>query len=212
MKLYSYYRSSCSYRVRIALSLKGLDYDYVAVNILQGEQKGGSYFADNPQGLVPALQLDSGEIIAQSTAILEWLEETHPAPALLPADSVQRAQVRALVQNIACDIQPLNNIAILNYLKQDLGQAEAAVNAWYTTWIRRGFDPIEQTLARSGGPFCFGDTPGMADCYLVPQVYNADRFGIDTADYPHIRRVYDHCRALDAFARAAPEVQPDAVS
>ncbi|MFV8816516.1 maleylacetoacetate isomerase [Haliea sp. E17] len=212
MKLYSYYRSSCSYRVRIALNLKGLDYEYLPVNIVQGEQKGDAYLAHNPQGLVPALQLDGGDIIGQSTAILEWLEENHPAPALLPGDSLQRARVRALTQSIACDIQPLNNIAILNYLKRDLGASDAAVNDWYTAWIRRGFDAVEHTLASSSGDFCFGDQPGLADCYLVPQVYNADRFGIDTQDYRHIRRIYDHCLTLAAFARAAPEAQPDAAS
>ncbi len=211
MKLYSYYRSSAAYRVRIALNLKGLDYDYVAVQMLEKEQKGSAYLGRNPQGLIPALELESGEILAQTTAIIEWLEESYPTPALLPQDGLARARIRSLAQNIACDIHPLNNIAILNYLKDELAADEAAVHAWYTTWIQRGFDAVEKTVSEYGGDFCFGQSPTMADCYLVPQVFNADRFNIETSQYPCIRRIYEHCCSQEAFARAAPAVQPDAV-
>jgi maleylpyruvate isomerase len=210
VELYSYFRSTAAYRVRIALNLKGLPYDYVPVNLLRGEQRAKHYLSRNPQGLVPALALDDGTLIPQSLAILEWLEETHPSPALLPKNPVQRARVRSLADNIACDIHPLNNIAILNYLKGELSAKEDQISAWYATWVRRGFDAIERTLADSAGDCCFGDAPTVADCCLIPQVFNADRFDVPTEDYPIIRRVSDHCLSLDAFARAAPAAQPDA--
>ena len=210
MKLYSYHRSSAAYRVRIALNLKGLDYAYVPVNLLKGEQKGGAYLARNPLGLVPALESDDGDLLTQSVAILEWLEESAPAPALLPEDPLQRAQVRALVNTIACDIHPLNNLSVLNYLKNNLQAGEEQVHQWYCTWVQRGFDAIEQALSSSGGDFCFGPAPTLADVCLVPQVFNAERFQVPMAGYPNIRRVADHCNSLDAFARAAPGAQPDA--
>ena len=210
MKLYSYHRSSAAYRVRIALNLKGLDYAYVPVNLLKGEQKGGAYLARNPLGLVPALESDDGDLLTQSVAILEWLEESAPAPALLPEDPLQRAQVRALVNTIACDIHPLNNLSVLNYLKNNLQAGEEQVHQWYCTWVQRGFDAIEQALSGSGGDFCFGPAPTLADVCLVPQVFNAERFQVPMASYPNIRRVADHCHSLDAFARAAPGAQPDA--
>ena len=210
MKLYSYFRSSAAYRVRIGLNLKRLAYDYVPVNLLRAEQKSAGYLSRNPQGLVPALETDDGALIAQSMAILEWLEETHPTPALLPKNPVQRARVRSMALNIACDIHPLNNIAILNYLKRELAADDAQVSAWYGVWVRRGFDAVEKTLAETAGDFCFGDTPTLADCCLIPQVFNADRFEVPTSDYPHIRRIHDHCLTLDAFADAAPARQPDA--
>lgn len=210
MKLYSYFRSTAAYRVRIALNLKGLAYDYVPVNLLRAEQKSEGYLSRNPQGLVPALETERGDIIAQSMAILEWLEETHPEPALLPDDPVQRARVRSIASNIACDIHPLNNIAILNYLRSELHAGDSEIHAWYCAWVRRGFDAIEQTLDGTSGTFCFGDTPTLADCCLVPQVFNADRFDVATDDYPHIRRINDHCLTLEAFADAAPARQPDA--
>lgn len=210
MKLYSYHRSSAAYRVRIALNLKGLEYDYVPVNLLKGEQKGAAYLARNLLGLVPALESDGGELLTQSVAILEWLEETAPAPALLPEDPLQRAQVRAMVNTIACDIHPLNNLSVLNYLKNNLQTGEEQVQQWYCTWVQRGFDAIEQVLSSSGGDFCFGPAPTLADVCLVPQVFNAERFKVPMDAYPNIRRVADHCNSLEAFARAAPGVQPDA--
>jgi maleylpyruvate isomerase len=210
MKLYSYHRSSAAYRVRIALNLKGLDYDYVPVNLLQGEQRGDAYLARNPLGLVPALESDDGDLLTQSVAILEWLEETCPEPALLPVDPLQRARVRAVVNTIACDIHPLNNLAVLKHLRNDLQATEEQVSQWYCTWVQRGFGAIEQTLAASPDAFCCGDQPTLADVCLVPQVFNADRFEVPMDAYPNIRRVTDHCNRLAAFARAAPGVQPDA--
>ena len=210
MKLFSYFRSSAAYRVRIALNLKGLSYDYLPVNLLQGEQKGDAYLAQNPQALVPALLTDSDEVVAQSVAILEWLEETHPQPALLPAEPMARARVRSLVNSICCDVHPLCNSGVTNYLRDTHAVDEEGILQWYCTWVQRGFDAIELTLAAQNSRFCFGEAPGMADVLLVPQVYNADRFAISLLHYPHIRRVIDYCKALTAFANAAPEMQPDA--
>ena len=210
MKLYSYYRSSAAYRIRIALNLKGLPYDYVPVNLLTREQKSEAYLARNPQGLVPALELDGGEILSQSIAILEWLEETSPPPALLPQDPLLRARVRSLVNNIACDVHPLNNISVLGYLKDHMGAGEEAIQAWYRNWVDRGFKAIELSLARTMGDCCFGDRPTLADVCLIPQVYNAYRFKVPMEDYPNIRQVNQHCNSLEAFARAAPEAQQDA--
>jgi len=211
MKLYSYYRSSAAYRVRIALNLKGLSWDYAPINLLQGEQQGADYLTLNPQGLVPSLQTDSGELLAQSVAILEWLEETHPQPALLPADALQRARVRALVNSIACDVHPLNNMSVTNYLRREIHATEEQVHGWYCNWVDRGFRAIEKVLAQQQRLFCFGDQPGLADVCLVPQVYNADRFKVPMEAYPNIRRVVQQCNTLEAFAAAAPERQPDAV-
>jgi maleylpyruvate isomerase len=210
LKLYSYYRSSAAYRVRIALNLKGLSYDYVPVNLLRSEQKSGPYTTRNPQGLVPALELDGGELIAQSVAILEWLEETCPPPALLPDDPLQRARVRSLVNNITCDIHPLNNLSVMNYLRVELGAGDEDIHRWYCNWVDRGFSAIEQNLAATMGDCCFGDQPTLADVCLIPQVYNAYRFEVPMECYPNIRQVVQHCNSLEAFARAAPEAQPDA--
>ena len=210
MKLYSYYRSSAAYRVRIALNLKGLSYDYVPVNLLMSEQKSGPYTARNPQGLVPALELPGGEMIAQSLAILEWLEETCPPPALLPHDPLQRARVRSLVNNITCDIHPLNNLSVMNYLRVELGAGDEDVHRWYCNWVDRGFSAIEQSLESTMGDCCFGDQLTLADVCLIPQVYNAYRFKVPMEPYPNIRQVVQHCNSLEAFARAAPEAQPDA--
>jgi maleylacetoacetate isomerase len=210
MRLYSYYRSSAAYRVRIALELKGLDYDYIAVNLLRAQQKSGDYMAKNPQGLVPALETDEGVLIAQSVAIMEWLEETHPQPALLPAEPLARALVRTAVNSIACDIHPLNNMSVTNYLQNPLGATPEQVQAWYGHWVDRGFEAIEKTVESHGGLCCFGDNPGMADTCLVPQVYNALRFNIEMGEYPNIMRVWEHCNSLDAFVRAHPDAQPDA--
>ena len=210
MKLYSYYRSSAAYRVRIALNLKGLPYDYVSVNLLHNEQKSDNYMARNPQGLLPALELDDGELLAQSVAILEWLEESCPSPALLPDNTLQRARVRSLVNNIVCDIHPLNNLSIMNYLRTELGASDEGVHRWYCNWVDRGFSAIEQSLTHSMGDCCFGDEPTLADVCLVPQVYNAYRFKVPMEDYANIRKVVEHCNSLQAFVKAAPESQPDA--
>ena len=210
MKLYSYHRSSAAYRVRIALNLKGLPYDYAPVNLLRGEQQSGAYLARNPQGLLPALELEGGELLAQSVAILEWLEESSPPPSLLPGDPLQRARVRSLVNNITCDIHPLNNLSVMNYLRAELGAGDDDIHRWYCNWVDRGFGAIEQSLAATMGDCCFGDEPTLADVCLIPQVYNAYRFKVPMEHYPNIRQVVQHCNSLEAFARAAPEAQPDA--
>ncbi len=210
MKLYSYFRSSAAYRVRIALKLKGLPYDYIPVNLLKKEQKSPEYLEHNPQGLVPSLMSGEGEIIAQSVAILEWLEETQPQPALLPTNPLARAQVRSLVNNIVCDVHPLCNISITNYLRANHGVDDDGIFAWYCTWMHRGFEAVEQAITANNSQFALGNTPGLADICLVPQIYNADRFNIPMEKFPNIRRVVDNCKALEAFAEAAPEAQPDA--
>lgn len=212
MKLYSYFRSSAAYRVRIALNLKGLEYDYVPVNLLQGQQKSPDYLARNPQGLLPALELAGGELLAQSVAILEWLEETHPQPALLPREPLPRARVRSLVNSITCDIHPLNNLSIMAYLREQLGASDEQVHQWYCTWVARGFGAIERSLASTMGRCCFGDDPTLADVCLIPQVFNAYRFKVPMEAYPNIRKVNDYCTALEPFSRAAPAVQPDAAT
>lgn len=208
MRLYSYFRSSAAYRVRIALNIKGIDHQLVPVNLLEGEQRGDEYLKINPLGLVPALRLDDGTVLTQSTAILEWLEEAYPDKPLLPRDPVAKAQVRAWVNTIACDIHPIDNLRVLKYLTGTLGLDEEQKTAWYHHWIRPGFEALEKQLA--GEPYCAGNTPGMADCYLVPQVYNANRFGLDMAPYPKIRAICEACDQLDAFIAARPENQPDA--
>ncbi|TDG14123.1 maleylacetoacetate isomerase [Seongchinamella unica] len=209
MELYSYYRSSAAFRVRIVLNIKGLDYGYLPVNLLQSEQKGEDYLAHNPQGLVPALQLDSGEVLTQSVAILEWLEESYPEPALLPEDPLQRARIRSMVNSICCDVHPLCNIAVTNYLKANYQADEEAVHNWYTTWMHRSFSPIEQQLAANNSTYSFGEAPCMADVLLVPQLFNARRFAIALDEFPHLQRVVDNCLELPAFAAAAPDRQPD---
>jgi maleylacetoacetate isomerase len=212
MKLYTYFRSSAAYRVRIALNLKGLAYDAVPVHLVKGggEHLQDAYRAVNPSALVPSLQ-DEGATITQSMAILEYLEETHPAAPLLPAAPLERARVRELAQMIACDIHPVNNLRILRYLVRTLGVSDDAKNEWYRHWIREGFAALEAHLARDPAPgrFCHGDTPTMADCFLVPQVYNAQRFDIDMTVYPRIAAINDACAALPAFAAAHPAQQPD---
>ncbi|HET6592160.1 MAG TPA: maleylacetoacetate isomerase [Xanthomonadales bacterium] len=210
--LYGYWRSSSSYRVRIALNLKGIDYQPRAVHLLRdgGEQKQADYRAVNPLGLVPAL-VHGAQVIVQSVAICEYLEECFPAPALLPAGASGRARVRTIVQTIASEIQPLNNLGVLSYLGDTLGQDKAAVGHWLGHWVERGFSAIERWLENPDtGEFCHGDSPTLADCFLVPQVYNAERFGCDLAPYPRLMRIAAACRSLEAFRRAAPENQPDA--
>ena len=213
MKLYDYFRSSAAYRVRIGLKLKGLDYQSVPVHLIRdgGEQLKAEYRAVNPSALVPCLQ-DAGATITQSLAILEYLDEMHPMAPLLPRDALGRARVRSLALTIACDIHPLNNLRILRYLVKDAALTEEAKNAWYVHWIEEGFATLEAHLAGSSdtGRFCHGDTPTLADCVLVPQVFNAVRFNIDLARYPTLARVDAACRELPAFVAAHPSQQPDA--
>ena len=207
MKLYTYFRSSAAYRVRIALNLKQVPYDPVAVNLIRGEHATEAYAAVNPQKRVPTL--DIGEtVLLQSPAILEYLDETYPEPPLLPLGAVARARVRAVCALIACDIHPLNNSGTLAYLKQRLGQDRSAVEAWYAHWVRAGFDAIERML--EPGPFAFGSHPTLADVYVVPQVFNARRFNLPLEAYPGITAVEEACATLEAFQAAAPDRQADA--
>jgi maleylpyruvate isomerase len=211
MKLYSFFRSGTSHRLRIALNLKGLQAQYVPVDLRREEHLQPAFKALNPQGLVPALEHE-GQVLIQSPAIIEWLEETHPEPPLLPRDADGRARVRALAAIVGCDIHPINNRRILETLRRRFGADEAAVNAWCADWITAGFDAIETLLAadQARGDFCFGHAPTLADVYLVPQVESARRFKVDLSPYPLIRAVDAACARLDAFQRAAPAAQPDA--
>jgi maleylacetoacetate isomerase len=208
MKLYSYFRSSAAYRVRIALGLKDMAFELAPVNLAKGEHRGEVYRTINPQGLVPSLETDDGRVITQSSAILEWLEDTYDDTPLYPADPYERAVVRGTVNTIACDIHPLNNLRVLKYLVAELGVGEEDRISWYWHWIRLGFASLEQQLQAS--PFCYGDNPTMADVYLVPQVFNALRFSQDMSAFPKINSIYAACNDLDAFISAAPENQPDA--
>ncbi|MEQ1596253.1 MAG: maleylacetoacetate isomerase [Casimicrobium sp.] len=212
MKLYNYFRSSAAYRVRIALNLKGIAYDPIAVHLVKREHRTPEFLALNPAGLVPALTTDDGAVLTQSLAIIEYLEEAHPATArILPADALARAHVRSLALALACDVHPLCNVRVLNYLTNDLSVAPSAKDQWIVHWISTGLDAFEKTLAQSGtsGTFCFGDTPTLADIVLVPQMFSARRFGVDMAAYPLISAIDASCNALTAFADAAPARQPD---
>lgn len=211
MQLYTYYRSSAAYRVRIALNLKGLDREDVFIHLRRNDQRAGDYLTRNPQGLVPTL-VDGGVSIGQSLAIIEYLDEAYPAVPLLPADPAGRARVRQLALLIACEIHPIDNLKVLNYLTGEMGIDEAGRQRWYHHWIAEGFTALERLLADSPatGRFCHGDAPTMADACLVPQVGNAQRFDVDLSPYPTVMRVNGECLALDAFARAAPAAQPDA--
>jgi len=213
LKLYSYFRSSAAFRVRIALALKGLPFEYVPVHLLKdgGQQLSEQYRALNANALVPTL-LDDDHALSQSMAIVEYLDETHPEPALLPGTALDRAYVRAVAQSIACEIHPLNNLRVLKYLKHTLGVSEEAKDAWYRHWIEIGFAGLEATLTREGkaGRFCLGDAPTLADICLVPQVFNAQRFQVDLDPYPTIVRIFEACMELPAFQQAAPKAQPDA--
>ncbi|WP_439858830.1 maleylacetoacetate isomerase [Pseudomonas sp. MBLB4136] len=211
LRLYGYWRSSAAYRVRIALNLKGLAYRQVPVHLVKdgGEQHGAAYKALNPQELVPLL-VDGDSRIAQSLAILEYLEEVFPVPALLPADPALRAQVRALALHIACDVHPLNNLRVLQYLSSELGVGEEAKSAWYRHWVQSGLAAVEQGLAAFGGRLSLGQRPGYLEACLIPQVYNARRFNCDLDAYPRILAMVARCEALEAFKQAAPEAQPDA--
>jgi len=214
MKLYTYFRSSASFRVRIALNLKGLDYETAFVHLPRGEHRAPAYGALNPQALVPTLA-DAGALLTQSLAIIEYLEETRPQPPLLPKDPLGRARVRSLAMLIACEIHPVNNLRVLQHLKRALGQNDEQVNAWYRHWIADGFAKLEADLNRDesrggAGQFCYGDAPTMADCCLVPQVFNAKRYSADLGPYPTLMRIFEACMKLEAFDRAQPSKQPDA--
>jgi maleylacetoacetate isomerase len=211
VKLYTYFRSSAAFRVRIALNLKGLAYEPVHVHLAKGEHRQPEYAGKYPQALLPTL-LSGDHALSQSLAIIEYLEETHPQPPLLPREPVARARVRSLSLLVACEIHPLNNLRTLQYLKRSLGQNEEQVAAWYRHWIADGLAKLEAELAGSKdtGRFSHGDSPGMADCCLAPQIFNAKRYDADLAAYPTVMRVFDECMKLAAFDRAQPAKQPDA--
>lgn len=211
MKLHGYFRSSAAFRVRIALNLKNMTVDTALVNLQAGDQSSAAFRAVNPQGRVPALEVDD-HVLVQSMAIIEYLEETVPDPALLPQDPLGRARVRAISNIISCDIHPLNNLAVLNYLKDRLDADEDRRTEWYRHWVAEGFAGVEPLLAGSAetGRFCHGDRPGLADICLVPQVFNAQRFDCDLTTYPTIMRIFDDCMAVDAFDQAQPAKQPEA--
>ncbi|HET8800320.1 MAG TPA: maleylacetoacetate isomerase [Marinobacter sp.] len=213
MKLYGYFRSSAAYRVRIALNLKGLAYEQVAVNLVRDEQRSEDSLVRNPQGLVPVLETDEGRWLTQSLAICEYLEERHPEPSILPDDLEGRARVRALSQVVASEIHPLNNLRVLKYLTGELGIEDERKLDWYRHWIHEGFLAMETMLAGASetGDFCHGSVPTLADICLVPQVFNARRFDCDLSDYPTILRIADHCDKLPCFADARPECQPDSL-
>jgi len=206
--LHGYWRSSAAYRVRIALAIKGLAYQQVTHDLRTGEHRAAAYRALNPQARVPALEAD-GRVLTQTPAILEWLEERWPEPALLPASAADRAAVRAMCATVACDIHPLNNLAVLQELRA-IGAEEATVAAWIARWIGEGFAAIEPVVAAHGAGFAWGEMPGLADCYLVPQVYNAERFGVDLSPFPALMAAVARARALPAFEAAHPDRQPDA--
>ncbi|MGY4534530.1 maleylacetoacetate isomerase [Pseudomonas sp. TE3786] len=212
LTLYDYWRSSAAYRVRIALNLKGLAYQAVPVHLVKegGQQHSADYLTLNPQGLLPLL-VDGSQRIAQSLAILEYLEERYPQPALLPREHGQRAQIRSIALHIACDIHPLNNLRVLQYLTGELGIDAQAKDAWYRHWVETGLAAVEQGLAQMTTPLSLGERPGLLEACLIPQVYNARRFNCDLHAYPRILAVVERCNSLPAFVNAAPEVQPDAV-
>ena len=210
MILYGFSRSSAAFRARIALNLKGLDYEQVSISLPAGEQFGENYRSTNPQGRVPTLVVGD-EVLYQSLAIIEYLEETIPEPALLPPDPEGRARARALANLIACDIHPLNNLAVLKFLGKELGLDAGAINVtWYHHWIHQGFEALETLLTGSKTEFCLDNTPGLADVCLVPQVFNARRYECDLSGYPAITRIFDNCMKLEAFDAAHPSRQPDA--
>lgn len=210
MRLYGYFRSSAAFRVRIALNLKNLPVEHAFIHLRRGDQGGADYRAVNPQGLVPALEVD-GERMIQSLPIIEYLDERHPEPPLLPSGEAGRARVRALAAIVACDIHPLNNLRVLRYLSRQLGHDQDAIETWYNHWIAEGFAALEALLAgdKRTGAFCHGERPGLADIALVPQVVNSERYRLDLSPYPTIARIFATCMKLDAFAAAHPDRQPD---
>jgi maleylacetoacetate isomerase len=209
MILYGYPMSSASYRVRIALALKGIEVTTITKQLRRGEQRAKDFLEINPQGFVPVLSLDDGQMLPQSLAIIEYLDEAYPQPPLLPAAPIERARVRALSLLIACDIHPLNNLRVLQYLEGSLGEAQSVRDTWYRHWIEAGFEALEEALGRdpARGRFCYGDTPSLADVCLVPQVFNARRYSVDLAPFPRIVAIDAACREIAAFASAAPEKQ-----
>lgn len=211
MKLHNYFRSSASFRVRIALALKGLDYEYVPVHLVKGEQLQAPFAQLSPERLVPVLQ-DGDQTLSQSLAIIEYLDETHPEPPLLPADPPGRARVRALALDIACEIHPLNNLRVLRYLVRQLGVSDEAKNGWYRHWVETGLEAVERQLAGhpATGRYCHGDTPTLADCVLVPQIFNAQRFDCRLDHVPTVMKVFEHCMQHPAFVAAQPSRCPDA--
>jgi maleylacetoacetate isomerase len=212
MKLYTYFRSSAAFRVRIALNLKSIGYESMPRQFAKNEHRSAEYLAMNPQGLIPALDI-GGAVLSQSLAIIEYLDETHPAPALLPADAIGRARVRSMSQAIACDIHPLNNLRVLNYLREELAQDGDKVKDWYRHWIIEGFQGIEAMTREysTSRQFSYGDTVSLADVCLLPQIFNARRFNTDLSPFPTLVAIGGHLESLPAFANARPEVQPDAV-
>lgn len=212
LALYDYFRSGAAYRTRIALNYKDIPYEHIPVHLTRngGEQHSDAYKAVNPQERVPSLKLEDGTILVQSPAILEWLEEVYPEPPLLPKDPVGRAKVRGVAAIVGCDVHPINNLAVLSYLRGPLGQEEPKVQEWIATWIQRGFTAVEALV--EPGPYCFGATPTLADLYLIPQVFSAERFSVDISAFPKIREIYAACNEMPAFQKAHPSVQPDAVS
>jgi maleylacetoacetate isomerase len=210
MKLFNYFRSSASFRVRIAMELKGLPYDYLPVHLVKGEHRQDSFAAMAPSTLVPVLETDAGEHLSQSMAIIEYLDETHPNPPLLPKDAVGRARVRALAQLIACEIHPLNNLRVLKYLTRELKVDEATKNTWYRHWVRDGLEKFEQELAQlPAATYCYGDTPTLADCCLVPQIFNGQRFDVDFGGLTRTMAAFEACMKLPAFQQAQPSSCPD---
>jgi maleylacetoacetate isomerase/maleylpyruvate isomerase len=207
--LHSAWRATAPYRVRIGLALKGLSYDYAPVDLIAGQQREPAYRAVNPQGLTPALDLGDGTVLTQSLAILEWLEETHPQPPILPAGALERQLVRTMALIVACDIHPLNNTRVGRKLNK-MGVDQAATSDWIQGWIRDGFDALEPLVAKHGGGFAFGEGPTIADCCLIPQVYSANRYEVDLGPYPAIRAVAEHAARHPAFQAAHPNRQPDA--
>lgn len=210
MKLFGYWRSGATYRVRIALALKGLDYDYVPVNLLKGEQKSPDYLKISPQGLLPALVTDEGVTLTQSLAVIDYLEETHPFPALLPADPIMRAKARQIAYAIACEAQPFQNLRVQKYLREEAGLNEAGVKAWLDRFVKGAIEAVESMTVETAGDYCVGDQPTIADICLVPQIYAALRFGVDLAGAPRLNAIYERCIAHPAFLKASPENQPDA--
>jgi maleylacetoacetate isomerase len=210
MRLYSFFRSSAAFRVRIALNLKRVTYETVAIHLRRNDQSNPDYRTVNPQGLVPVLE-DGGQRLIQSLAIIEYLDETRPEPSLLPKDPAERARVRALAEIVACDVHPINNLRVLRYLIHELGHDEAAIGKWYNHWIAAGFEALEPLLASDArtGDFCHGNSPGLADIALVPQVVNAERYKLDLKPYPTIVRIFENCMRLDPFVAAQPQNQPD---